>query len=100
MAIQPLANLADLSIAELYRVYLAIARSDHKWRVQAVYGNGDPPAGHCELRPIAYEQFEERFAKAQSLVQGEQLFRQRLARQAAAYRVDVTAELASIRKAA
>ena len=93
MAIDSLQDLSNLTIAELYGVYLAIAKADHRWRSRAMYGEETPPPGHSEFRPLSQSHFAERFAAAANIVGGEATFRARLARQAAAYRVDVQDEL-------
>ena len=100
MAIESLADLSDLSFAELYAVYLAIAQSDHDWRVRTMYGQSGPPTGHVEFRPLSEAQFLQRVQKAKSISGGELMLRNRLARQAAAYGVDIDAELAHVRQAA
>ena len=100
MAIESLSDLSDLSFTELYAVYLAIAKSDHQWRLQTMYGEQEPPLGHAEFRPLTASQFNERLDKARTIPGGETLLRCRLARQAAAYQVDVPAELARQRQAA
>ncbi len=96
MAINSLADLSDLSFTELYAVYLAIARSDHQWRVQTLHGQQRPPLGYVEFRPLSESQFHDRLKKAQTIAGGESMLRSRLARQAAAYEVDVEAELAQL----
>ena len=100
MAFDKLADLSDLSCGQLYVVYLAIARSDHHWRLRARYGQATPPSGHAEFRPLAEAQFVDRLQKAQTIAGGEAILRGRLARQAAAYQVDVAAELAQLQRAA
>lgn len=100
MAIESLADLSELSFTELYAVYLAIARSDHRWRVQTLHGEQGPSFGHVEFRPLSEEQFRHRLNVAQTIAGGESMLRSRLARQAAAYEVDVRAELAPLRQAA
>lgn len=93
-------DLSSLNLSELYTVYLAIALADHKWRVRTMYGDVAPLAGHHEFRPLAIEQFDARIDSARTMVGGESLLRQRLARQASAYRVDVDTELSRMRQAA
>ena len=100
MAIDSLADLSDLSFTELYAVYLAIARSDHQWRVQTLHGEQAPPFGHFEFRPLSEAQFAQRLNTARTIVGGESMLRGRLARQAAAYKVDVRAELEYLRQVA
>ncbi len=100
MAIHSLPDLTSLSINELYNVYLLIARADHHWRIAALYGKQPRPAGHSEFRPLPWEHFSERFAIAQSIVGGEMSLRNRLARQAAAYRIDIDTELRRYRSQA
>ncbi len=101
MAIQSLQDLSNLSISELYTVYLGIARADHKWRVRAMYGDQPRPIGHSVFRPLPLVHFAQRLEAAQGIVGGERSLRSRLARQAAAYRIDIQAELnPSLSKAA
>ncbi len=100
MAFETLADLSDLCFGQLYAVYLAIARSDHDWRLRARYGQAAPPNGHAEFRPLSEEQFFDRLHRAQMIAGGEAMLRGRLARQAASYRVDITAELAELQRAA
>lgn len=100
MAIDALTDLSDLSCTELYTVYLAIARSDHQWRLETMYGGQKPPQGRVEFRPLSEQQFRDRLSQAQAIAGGELMLRGRLARQAAAYDVDVPAELAQFRQLA
>ena len=100
MPFESLHDLSTLSSDELYMVYLAIARADHQWRVRALYGDTAPPAGHNEFRPLSRELFSERLATAKTMVGGESVLRQRLSRQAAAYGVNVEAELSRLSKVA
>lgn len=93
MAIESLEDLSSLSISELYTVYVAIARADHHWRMRALYGDQPRPVGHSEFRPLPLVHFEDRLVGANEVVGGEQTLRGRLARQAAAYRIDVLSEL-------
>ena len=93
MAIDSLEDLSSLSTAQLYAVYVAIARADHKWRIRALYGDQVRPAGHSEFRPLPMVHFEHRLTVAREIVGGEQSLRGRLARQAAAYQIDVQSEL-------
>ena len=100
MAIQSLQDLSELSLSELYTVYLAIARADHKWRIRAMYGDQPRPIGHSVFRPLPMVHFEHRLDAAQGIVGGERSLRARLSRQAAAYRIDVPAELKASRSIA
>lgn len=100
MAIESLRDLSKLSVTELYSVYVAIARADHRWRIQALYGDQARPAGHSEFRPLPMVHFLDRFAAAEKVPGGERSFRGRLARQAAAYRIDIDIELRQRRAAA
>ncbi|TWU58446.1 hypothetical protein Poly51_12240 [Rubripirellula tenax] len=100
MAINGLQDLSKLSIAQMYAVYLSIARADWMWRRAAVYGVAEPPPGHAAFRPLAYEVFEQRMNLASTVFRGDQSLRDRLSRQAAAYRVDVQAAIAGASKAA
>ena len=100
MPLHSLQDLSDLNSSELYAVYLAIARADHKWRVQALYGDAGPPPEHLVFRPLSIEQFDERLVTAATMAAGQSMLRQRLARQAAAYGIDILEELSRIRQAA
>jgi len=100
MAIGPLQNLAGLTSDELYSVYVAIAQADHAHRLRALYGNESPPDGHAPLRMISASRFAGRWSLAGRMLGGEEQFLARLSRQAAAYGVDVAAEIARRRQAA
>ncbi len=100
MAIEGLQDLSQLTVVELYAVYVEIAKSDFKWRRKAMYGDTQPPPGHSEIRPLPFDLFHQRFLAAQTTVGGESRLRQRLSRQAAAYRVDVNSAVTRIQQAA
>jgi hypothetical protein len=100
MAIEDLHDVSHLSVVELYAVYVGIAESDLNWRRRAMYGDTQPPPGHSEFRPIPFDLFDQRFMAAQNTVGGETRLRQRLSRQAAAYRVDIDAVVSRIQQAA
>lgn len=100
MAIESLKDLSSLSLTELYTVYVAIAKADHRWRIRAMYGDQARPQGHSEFRPLPMHHFAERFAAAEKIVGGDRSLRGRLARQAAAYKIDVDSELRRLRVAA
>lgn len=100
MAIQTRHDLSLLPVDELYAVYLAVARADHRMRTDALYGNSQPPPGHYEHRPLPRRDFEERLGLARRMAGGEAGFRGRIARQAAAYEVDIPAVLDHLRAAA
>lgn len=100
MAIQSLYDLSELAEDELYAVYLAIAQADHRLRVASQYGTAPPPTGHWEFRPLAQDQFLARLESSRRLAGGELLFRQRLARQATVYGIDVPAVMMRLRTAA
>ncbi len=100
MAIQSLQDLSGLSLSELYTVYLAIARADHQWRIRAMYGDQARPIGHSVFRPLPLAHFAQRLEAAQGIMGGEQSLRGRLSRQAAAYRIDIQAELNGTRSKA
>ena len=100
MAIDRQHDLSVLSVSELYAVYRAIAQADHRWRIQSFYGDAVPPKGHHEFRPLSLAHFQQRYAAAEAVGDGEAAFRQQLARQASAYRVDVRAALDRCRAAA
>ena len=100
MAIDTLVDLSGLSVDELYAVYLAIAQSDHQWRLRTLYGEQLPPRGHNEFRPLSEQQFQQRLDMARTIPEGESLLRQRLARQAAAYDVNVRQATTQLRGAA
>ncbi len=100
MAIDSLHDLSDLNTRELYAVYLAIAVADHRWRERTMFGQSGAPSDHFAFRPLSIDQFADRMECARTLVGGEAMMRNRLARQAAAYEVDVHEELSRIRYAA
>ena len=95
MAIESHQEMADLTVDELYLVYLAIAQCDHQWRRQSLYGGRQLPKNQCDLRPLDREQFVQRFKKAKTFVGGELMLRQRLARQAATYDIDLSTALSA-----
>lgn len=88
MAFTGLQDLSGFNVEQMYDVYLAIAKADWKWRRTAVYGAAEPPPGHAMFRPLSFDVFAQRMASAASVVGGEKTLRSRLARQAAAYKVD------------
>jgi hypothetical protein len=100
MAIEGLQDLSQLTVEELYAVYVDVAESDSNWRRKAMYGDTQPPPGHFKFRPLPFSHFQQRFLAAQSTVGGEARLRQRLSRQAAAYRVDVDSAVTRIQQAA
>lgn len=100
MAIEGLPDLSQLTVLELYAVYVDVAESDFDWRRKAMYGDTQPPPGHSEFRPIPFDLFHQRFLAAQNTVGDETRLRQRLSRQAAAYRVDVESAVTRIQQAA
>ena len=100
MAIEGLHDLSQLSVTELYAVYLGIAESDFNWRRKAMYGDTPPPQGHFKFRPLPFNLFQQRFLATHNTVGGEARLRQRLSRQAAAYRVDVESAVTRLQQAA
>lgn len=100
MAIQSRHDLSLLNVDQLYAVYLAVAQADHRMRTEALYGSSEPPPGHYEHRPLPRSDFEERLRLAGRMAGGDVGFRGRIARQAAAYEVDVPAVLDHLRVAA
>ena len=100
MAIEDLQDLSHLTVVELYAIYVDVAESDLNWRRKAMYGNTQPPPGHSALRPLPFELFDQRFVAAQSASGGEARLRQRVSRQAAAYRIDVASAVSRIQQAA
>lgn len=100
VAIEGLKDLSKLNVTQLYAVYLGIARADWMWRRVAVYGVAEPPPGHASFRPLPYDVFEQRMKSAESVLRGDETLRGRLARQAAAYGVDVEAAIAGRAQAA
>lgn len=100
MAIEGLQDFSQLSVAELYAIYVDVAESDLNWRRKAVYGDAQIPPGHSEFRPLPFAVFDQRFMAAQNTVGGEARLRQRLSRQAAAYRIDVASAVSRIQQAA
>ena len=100
MSIESSDDLLTLSVEELYAVYLAIAEQDHIWRMQSLYGGALPPQVHSLPRALERDEFEQRISKARTFVGGELMLRQRLARQASAYNVDVRAVISQYRQVA
>ena len=100
MAIEGLQDLSLLTVEELYAVYVDVAASDSDWRRKTMYGDTQPPPGHSEIRPLPFDLFHQRFLVAQGTAGGEARIRQRLSRQAAAYRVDVESAVTRIQQAA
>jgi hypothetical protein len=100
MAIEGLHDLSQLSVTELYAVYVDIAESDFNWRRKTMYGDTPPTSGHSEFRPLPFDLFHQRFLAAHSTVGGEARLRQRLSRQAAAYRVDIDSAVTRLQQAA
>ena len=100
MAIEGLKDLSQLTVVELYAFYVDVAESDSDWRRSAMYGDTPPPAGHSVFRPLPFEVFVERFQAAQKSVGGEAILRQRLSRQAAAYRDDINSSVTRYQQAA
>jgi hypothetical protein len=98
MAIEGLNDLSSLDMNELYAVYRQIAESDIDWRLRTMYGDRRPPAH--SFRPLSFEVFRQRFEAACRLEQGESMLRERLSRQAAAYRVDVDLAISGLQRAA
>jgi len=94
-------DVSDLCVDRLYDLYLAIAQSDHAFRMQAMYGETPPPTGHCVFRPLSRETFTQRVLNYDSLENGAigRSLRQRLARQAFVYGID-SCDRAVIRQAA
>jgi hypothetical protein len=85
--IEPLSGSTDV----LYRIYLEIAAKDHRCRIQALYGQQAPPAGHTPYRPLPIHHFVDRFDSAKTMPGGELIFRRQLARLAKVYKVDCVA---------
>ncbi|TWT97423.1 hypothetical protein Pla100_25750 [Neorhodopirellula pilleata] len=94
-------DVSDLSVDRLYELYMAIARSDHAFRMLAMYGTASPPAGHCVFRPLSRETFTQRVLHYDTLEGGliGRSLRQRLARQAFAYGIDSFDRVAARRAA-
>jgi len=85
-SIEPLTG----SLADLYAIYVQIAKADHSVRRAALYGSQSPPPGHTPFRPLPLEHFEARFEAALQVVSGEDIFRRQLARLAQVYGVSGT----------
>ncbi len=100
MAIGPLQNLIGLETDDLYLVYVAVARADHRHRISAMYGDAGPPPGHAPFRVVSRDCFTQRMQLAAQLHGGQASLLGRLSRQAAAYGVDIPAEIARQRQAA
>ncbi len=99
MAFTGLQDLSGYSVKQLYDVYMAVAEADWKWRRTAVYGATEPPPGHAMFRPLSFDVFAQRIETAGTMEDGDASLRDRLARQAAAYRVDVVASARTARAA-
>ncbi len=78
VAINGLKDLSNLSVAQLYSVYLGVAHADWMWRRSAAYGVAEPPTGHATFRPLAFGVFEQRVAVANSQFPGDDSLRARL----------------------
>jgi len=89
-SIEPLSGSTEV----LYRIYLEIAASDHRCRIQALYGKQAPPTGHTPYRPLPMSHFVDRFESAKGLPNGEVLFRKQMARLARVYGIDCVAVVA------
>jgi len=101
VAIGPLADVSSFTVDQLYDLYHAVALKDHAFRLQSLYGEVSPPAGHCVFRPLSREGFTQRVLHYDSLEDGQigRSLRQRLARQATAYGVSSVKAKASKRAA-
>jgi hypothetical protein len=99
MAIEGLDDLSSLDLSELYAVYRKIAESDMNWRLRTMYGDRKPEI-QFQFRPLSFEVFQERYEAACELEHGASMLRERLSRQAAAYRVDVDLAVARLQRAA
>lgn len=99
MAIEGLQDLSSMEVTELYAVYREIAESDRNWRLRTLHGD-DKPDVEAAFRPLSFDLFRERFEAACRLDHGESMFRERLARQAAAYAVDVDSAISRLQRAA
>jgi hypothetical protein len=93
MPIQLRHDLSDLTAEQLFKIYLAIADADRRWRIRSSHGDQQPADRCCDWSPLRREQFLQRVEQSRLVAQGEQMLRQRLARQAATYRVDVESVL-------
>ena len=100
MAIRGLRDLSNLSLGQLYAVYVGVAQADWNWRCRAAHGTAVPPPGRSGFRPLPFAVFEHRVQAARAMAHGDRTLRNRLARQAAAYRVDVEALIAQTAQAA
>ncbi|WP_145176532.1 hypothetical protein [Rubripirellula lacrimiformis] len=85
--------MSNLSVEQLYSVYLAVARADWLWRRRAVYGATTPPPGHAEFRPLAFPVFKLRMDTVASVLRGDTILRERLSRQASAYGIDIASAM-------
>lgn len=97
----PPSSIPPLSgpVSTLYAIYHEIAARDHRCRLQALYGNESPPAGHTPFRPLPLAHFAARFEKAKLLPDGERQFRCQLARWAECHGIDCLAFVVSRRAA-
>ncbi len=91
--------VASFETTEWYAVYLAIAERDHQWRIHALYGTLERPAGHSAFHPLSRADFEQRMTAAQQAPGGSQAFIDQMLRRAYYYGVDVR-EVAQGKRAA
>ncbi|MEM9365469.1 MAG: hypothetical protein AAGD07_05695 [Planctomycetota bacterium] len=91
MAFGPLPDLIDAPVERLYEVYLQTMERDHAFRLQAIYGDQPVPEGFHELHPMSLDDFVKRVRNHESAPQYATGLRRQIARQAAAYGVDVNA---------
>ena len=89
-----------LALNDLYAIYLEVARRDHAWRIHALYGETQRPAGHTPLRLLPMEHFRQRYEAALRTPNGHAVFEAQMLRRARAYGVDIQAALGSLRRAA
>lgn len=89
MALQDNTGMSLYSRTELYAIYLEVARRDHQWRRQAMYGAEQPPEGHAPFRPLNEALFSERRDAALRVPEGAERFQLQLLRRARFYHVNV-----------
>src|SRR6056297_825740 len=71
VAIRGLRDLSNLSLGQLYAVYVGVAKADWNWRRRAAHGSVEPPPGHSGFRPLPFAVFEHRVQAAQTLAHGD-----------------------------
>ncbi len=86
---EPESSVQSFTKPQLYQIYMEVARRDHQWRMQAMYGGDSPPRGLSPFRPLDERVFWERFQAASKVDGGVQAFTQQLLRRAQYYKVNI-----------